>query len=335
MKYTRLNSQDREQIMIMLSLVKTYTEIAHAIGRSVSTITREVHSRKTVTGTYSVLTAQTHANEAAKRHHTQRKLDDPHLLRLVTEKLKLRWSPEQITQTLRSTYPDDSTMHVSHETIYSYLYVQGRGHLKKELIRYLRQHRPTRRPKKREREYRGKIPNMVSIHQRPPEVEDRTVPGHWEGDLIMGARNQSALGTLVERTTRFVILVPLRAHDAESVRKSFARNIRHLPSHLFKSLTYDQGKEMAEHVQFTLDTKVDVYFADPHSPWMRGTNENTNGLLRDFFPKGTDFSTVTTKQIRRVQHMLNERPRKTLSWCTPKVAFEEVMRTHISGYCNC
>jgi IS30 family transposase len=335
MEYTRLKSTDREQIMILRSQGRAFTEIAQALGRSVSAITREVHRHTPVGGTYSALAAQTRANEAAKRHHTQRKLDNPRLLCIVQEKLKLRWSPEQIAAILRSTYPDDSIMHVSHETIYSYLYVQGRGELKKELIRYLRQHRPTRRRRKGQREYRGKIPYMVSIHDRPLEVEDRTVPGHWEGDLIMGARNQSALGTMVERMTRFVVLVPLRAHDAASVRRSFARNIRHLPQHVLKTLTYDQGKEMAEHAQFTMDTKVQVYFADPHSPWMRGTNENTNGLLRDFFPKGTDFSKVTTRQIRRVQHMLNERPRETLGWRTPKAAFEEVIKTHGSNTCNC
>lgn len=329
MEYKRLNSSNRELIMIMLSHGTTFTEIARALGRSVSTISREVHNRKTSAGAYSALDAQRRADQAAKCHHIQRKLNEPRLWNFVEKKLKLHWSPEQIARELRTTYPEDSLMHVSHETIYAYLYVQGRGHFKKELTRYLRQHRPTRRPRGGQREYRGKILDMVSIHQRPAEVADRTVPGHWEGDLIMGARNQSALGTLVERMTRFVILVPLRAHDAVSVRKGFARNIRHLPLHVRKSMTYDQGKEMADHVQLTMDTKVQVYFADPHSPWMRGTNENTNGLLRDFFPKGTDFSKVTTTQIRRVQHILNERPRQTLGWRTPKAAFAEVLKAHL------
>ena len=317
----------------MLAKDKTFTDIARELKRSVSTISREIkgyQARKT----YSALTSQHCAEDLAKSHHTQRKLDNPLLLCILKEKLKLRWSPEQIAQHLRVTYPDDSLMQVSHETIYSYLYVQSRGALKKELIRCLRQHRPTRRTLQKQKEYRGKLVDMVSIHQRPPEVEDRNVPGHWEGDLIMGARNQSALGTLVERKTRFVILVPLRSHDAASVRKAIARNIRHLPAHLFKTLTYDQGKEMAEHVRFTMDTSVQVYFADPHSPWMRGTNENTNGLLRDFFPKGIDFSKVTTKRIREVQHMINERPRETLQWRTPKVAFEEEMRYHIINNYN-
>lgn len=312
--------------MIMLSQERTPTDIASALNRSVSTITREIKTRASASGQYSALEAQHQADRAARSHHKQRKLDHPPLWRFVEKKLKLHWSPEQIAQELRTKYPTNPRMHASHETIYAYLYVQGRGQLKKELTRYLRQHRPTRRPRSGRTEHRGKILDMVSIHQRPAEVADRCVPGHWEGDLIMGARNQSALGTIVERMTRFVILVPLRGHDAEETRKAFARNIRYLPVHLRRSMTYDQGKEMAEHVQFTMDTKMQVYFADPHSPWMRGTNENTNGLLRDFFPKGTDFSTVSAAQIRRVQHALNERPRETLGWRTPKEAFSDVLK---------
>jgi transposase, IS30 family len=330
MKYTRLTAAEREQIMIMLTQGHTFSGIATALHRSVSSISREVQGRKTADGMYSALEAQRGAERAGGSRHTQRKLDHRPLWEFVEKKLKLRWSPEQIAQELRTQYPTDPQMQVSHETIYAFLYVQGRGQLKKELISYLRQHRPKRLPRTGRVETRGKIADMVSIHQRPPEVEDRSVPGHWEGDLIMGARNQSALGTLVERMTRFVILVPLHAHDAESTRKAFARNIRHLPLHLRRSMTYDQGKEMAEHVQFTMETKVQVYFADPHSPWMRGTNENTNGLLRGFFPKGTDFSQVTTREIRRVQHMLNERPRETLGWKTPKAAFTEVLKADIT-----
>lgn len=316
--------------MTMRTQSKMPVEIAKELDRPCSTITRELARHSTQAGSYSAMSAQRQAEMKAREHHTQRKLDDPELWRFVEQKLKLRWSPEQIAQALRAEYPEDESMRVSHETIYSYLYVQGRGHLKKEVTRYLRQHRPTRRPRQGRVEHRGKILNMVSIHQRPPEVEERNIPGHWEGDLVMGARNQSALGTLVERKTRFVILVPLKAHDARSVRQAMVRNIRHLPEHLRRSMTYDQGKEMAEHEQFTIDSKMQVYFADPHSPWMRGTNENTNGLVRDFFPKGTDFSKVTTRQIRRVQHMLNERPRETLNWSTPKDAFANELDNHIT-----
>lgn len=330
MEYTRLSPTEREQIMVQQSQGKTATAIARTLGRSVSTITREIERHTPPEGQYSALRAQRTAELAASLHRGPRKLDSPPLWHVVEEKLNLRWSPEQIARYLRRTYPDDTAMHVSHETIYGYLYVQSRGQFKKELVRCLRQHRPSRRSKNGKGDDRGKILDMVSIHERPAEVADRSVPGHWEGDLIMGASNRSALGTLVERKTRFVILVRLTAHDAETVRKSFARDIRHLPEYLRKSMTYDQGKEMAGHVTFTLETKMQVYFADPHSPWMRGSNENTNGLVRDFFPKGTDFSNVPAREIRFVQDALNERPRKTLEWRTPKEAFEEVLENHAS-----
>jgi IS30 family transposase len=212
-------------------------------------------------------------------------------------------------------------MQVSHESIYTYIYILPRGELRKELISYLRQGRKGRQRRKRDTDERGKIPNIVSIHERPKEVESRTVPGHWESDLIIGKANASAIGTLVERTTRTTILVPLKAKDAQTVRKSFARVVKRLPREVFRSLTHDRGSEMYEHQLFTKDTEVQVYFADPQSPWRRGTNENTNGLIRDFFPKGIDFSLVSTREIKRVQRLLNERPRKVLGWKTPKESF--------------
>lgn len=217
-------------------------------------------------------------------------------------------------------------MQVSHESIYTYIYVLPRGSLRKELILYLRQGKRGRQRRKRSTDERGKIPNMVSIHERPKEVEGRTVPGHWESDLIIGRRHASAIGTLVERTTRTTILVPLKAKDAPSVRKAFAKAIQRLPKEACRSLTHDRGTEMSEHELFTKETKVQVYFADPHSPWQRGTNENTNGLIRDFFPKGTDFTRVSVRELKRVQKLLNERPRKTLGWETPKDAFTRLLQ---------
>ncbi|MBM3454230.1 MAG: IS30 family transposase [Bacteroidetes bacterium] len=198
------------------------------------------------------------------------------------------------------------------------IYVQTKGELKKELISYLRQRKSMRQSRKLVHEKCGIIPDMISIHQRPPEVADRSVPGHWEGDLIIGKAQKSAVGTLVELTARFLLIVRLQGKDAESVRKAFAKAMKQLPESLTLSLTYDRGKEMAEHKKFTMDTQIKVYFCDPHSPWQRGTNENTNGLVRDFWPKGTDFSKIPTKQIVWVQNALYDRPRQTLKWETPR-----------------
>jgi IS30 family transposase len=241
----------------------------------------------------------------------------------VHEKLRLWWSPEQIAHHLKKTYPD-ITMQVSHETIYTYLYTLPRGELRKKLISYLRQGARGRQNRKRDSDRRGTIPNIVSIHERPKEVASRTVPGHWESDLIIGKNHQSAIGTLVERTTRTTILVPLKAKDALSVRKAFAHTVKRLPQEVFKSITHDRGTEMHQHELFTKDTQVQIYFADPQSPWQRGTNENTNGLIRQFFPKGTDFSTISTGELKYVQRLLNQRPRKTLNWETPEESFAKL-----------
>jgi IS30 family transposase len=217
-------------------------------------------------------------------------------------------------------------MRVSAETIYTYLYVLPRGELRRELVNCLRQHRKKRRPRSRGQDRRGQIPEMISIEERPADVADRTVPGHWEGDLLLGAGHRSALGTLVERTTRTTLLVPLKAKDAASVRRAFARRLRAIPKQMKLSLTYDRGKEMAEHQLFTADTQIKVYFAHPQSPWERGTNENTNGLIRQYFPKGTDFSRVSYHSIMKAQDRLNGRPRKVLDWKTPYEAFQELLR---------
>jgi IS30 family transposase len=245
------------------------------------------------------------------------------MMSLIHAKLSIRWSPKQLSQWLLKTHQ----MQVSHETIYQYIYVQTKGELKKELISYLRQRKPRRQSRKLETDKRGTIPDMISIHQRPEEVADRAIPGHWEGDLIIGKDHKSAIGTLVERSTRYLIITRLKAKDAESVRKAFAKAMNKLPESLTRTLTYDRGKEMSEHKKFTVDTKMQVYFCDPHSPWQRGTNENTNGLIRDFWPKGTDFSTITPKQLLWVQEALNERPRETLNWDTPKDRLNQLILT--------
>jgi IS30 family transposase len=249
------------------------------------------------------------------------------LRRYVHAKLRLHWSPEQIVQSLMREHPRSKTMRVSAEAIYAYLFVLPRGELKRELLECLR--------RKHKRRYRHsfkakltesprQIENMLSIEERPKEVVDRTIPGHWEGDLLVGKNRQSVMGTLVERTTRAVVLIRLRNKTASEVRKAFARAAKKLPKEMRLSLTYDQGREMAEHRLFTQATEMKVYFAHPASPWERGTNENTNGLLRDFWPKGTDFNKLSPYQIKRVQHLLNGRPRKTLNWLTPYEAFKNL-----------
>lgn len=315
--YKRLTAEEREIISQMVSQGKTYASIARVLQRSRSSIGRELHLSYCARKPYSAFQAQHEAETRASQRHRQRKLDHVRLWNFVREKLTLRWSPEQIVTMLMQEFPDDTTMHVSHESIYTYIYVLPKGALRKELIRYLRQHKKLRKNRKRSTDQRGSIPNMISIEERPPEVADRTVPGHWEGDLLMGKNHASALGSIVERTTRSLILVPLQAKDAPSVRQAFARALKSLPKQMKRSMTYDRGKEMAEHELFTKATTMKVYFCHPQSPWERGTNENTNMLIRDFFPKGTDFSKITRKQIKYVQRLLNERPRKALNWKTP------------------
>jgi IS30 family transposase len=249
------------------------------------------------------------------------------LRQVVEEKLELWWSPEQVVLWLKRTYGDNQEMHVSHETIYLSLFVQGKGALRRELAQCLRTGRAYRRPKtKRAPSGKGQIVDPVMISERPAEVEDRAVPGHWEGDLLMGKR-QTAIGTLVERHTRYLMLFPLPDDNtAEAVRTALAATVQRLPDHLWQSLTWDQGKEMAQHAQFSIDTGVDVYFCDPKSPWQRGTNENTNGLLRQYFPKGTDMAAFTQADLDKAAHSLNGRPRQTLNGMTPSEKLAEVLQ---------
>jgi len=257
---------------------------------------------------------------ASSRNQGQSRLTcEDRLRRYIMEKLRKRWSPREIVKRLQEEYPGDRTMRISHEAIDRYLYVHPRGALKTTLIKALRQERAYRRKRKpgNHEESRGTLAELLSIEERPREVADRTMPGHWEGDLILGKQKRTALGTLVERTTRDTILVPLNTKDATSVRKAYAKALRSLPRERTKPLTYDQGKEMSGHKQFTLDTGIAVYFAHPGSPWERGTNENTNGLIRQYFPKGTEFDKVSAREIKRVQRELNDRPRAVLHWKKP------------------
>lgn len=299
------------------------TEIGRRIRRDPSTIRRELKRLGSRTR-YSALRAQIDARKKRKIPRTPKKLRHDELWSLVQTRLRLKWSPEQIAQYLKATYAEE-TMQVSHETIYTYLYTLPRGELRKELIQQLRQGERGRQRRKRDTDRRGQLPNMLSIHERPAEVADRCVPGHWESDLIIGKDHASAIGTLVERTTRTTILVPLKSKDATAVRQAFAQTVKRLPKEVFKSITHDRGSEMAQHELFTKDTNVQIYFADPQSPWQRGTNENTNGLIRQYFPKGTDFSLVSKAELKRVQTELNQRPRETLNWQTPEESFARLL----------
>jgi IS30 family transposase len=328
-RYTRLADQERESISRGLAQHKSIRQIAKELGRSPSTISREIRRNKGKSG-YRAFSASRRAKAAASsRKRGKRKIEKQDgLLSYVMEKLQREWSPQEISKRLKIEYAWDMNMQVSHEAIYQYIYVLPRGELKQLLIKGLRQERKHRRPQKRgdTTETRGKIANMLSIEERPAEVADRSVPGHWEGDLILGKYKRSALGTLVERTTRYTILVPLGEHkDAASVREAYAEAFKSLPAELKKSLTYDQGKEMSEHEQFTIDTGIQVYFAHPGSPWERGTNENTNGLIRQYFPKGTDFTQVSKEQILEVQRKLNDRPRRALGYLKPDEGINQLV----------
>lgn len=325
-RYKHLTIFEREALANELLLGVKLTDIAKAIGRDKSTLSREVSRCRLGYGGYRALTAQALYQQRQAVAKRPKKIDsNPELKEYIHTHLKLGWSPEQIANRLKMEYPNEPNMQISHESIYTYLYVLPRGELKKELISHLRQERHLRRKRSNSHNQRGKIPNMISIEERPKEVEERSVPGHWEGDLIVGKSRNSALGTLVERTTRTTILVPLKEKDAKAVRKAFARETKHLPNQMKLSLTYDRGTEMSQHQLFTKQTKIKVFFAHPQSPWERGTNENTNGLIRRYFPKGTDFSKLNRKEIKAVQDLLNGRPRKVLNWYTPFEVFDNLL----------
>jgi len=325
-RYHRLSLIEREELSRMLAVGYSLRATAQSLARAPSTLSRELARHWTSPQTYRAVPAHQRARRRAHQSRKPRKLAvQPRLRAAVFRLLAQRWSPEQIAHGLLQRYPEDPTMRISHEAIYTYLYVLPRGAFKRELARYLRRRHRFRRPRKVRLSSRP-VQDIISIDERPAEVADRTVPGHWEGDLLVGHANASALGTLVERTTRFTLLVPLQAKDATAVRRAFAHEVRTLPAQLRRSLTYDQGQEMREHRLFTKQTKMRVYFAHPQCPWERGTNENTNGLLRQFFPAGTQFNHVSRREIKRVQAMLNDRPRKILNWHSPAHAFHQLLR---------
>ncbi|MHB1905433.1 MAG: IS30 family transposase [Acidimicrobiales bacterium] len=319
----RLTLAEREEISLALRRGERMSAIAASLGRSVSTVSREVAANGG-RGGYRAWRSHERAHQRSLRPKP-RKLEDPALAAWVTKGLRQWWSPQEIAQRLRREFPDDPTMHVSHETIYTTLFVQGRGELKRELARCLRSGRVQRRPRGRV-ETRGRIPGMVSISERPAEVADRALPGHWEGDLIIGKNAESAVGTLVERSTRYVMLLHLPDGRLPiQVDAAMRRAIRRLPRELVQSITWDQGKEMHRHASFTIDTGIQIYFCDPHSPWQRGSNENTNGLLRQYMPKGMDLSTFSARDLERIARSLNERPRKTLGYMTPSEKLSELL----------
>ena len=319
----RLSMHEREEIRASLEHGVTFTAIARSLSRAVSTVSREVAAnggRKD----YRAWQAHIDASRRARRPKAAKLASGP-LADQVSKWLIEWWSPEEIAHRLRSAFPDDPMMWVSYETIYQSLFVQGRGELRRELSRCLRSGRAHRRPRNRLKSV-GNIPNMVMISDRPAEVDDRAVPGHWEGDLIVGKNNRSAVGTLVERSTRYVLLLHLPdGREATKVNEAMKKAIVGLPDELMRTITWDQGREMSSHSEFSIDTGVEIYFCDPHSPWQRGSNENTNGLLRQYMPKGTDLTVHSQQDLDRMALSLNGRPRKTLGYMTPSEKLAELL----------
>jgi len=313
-----LTFTEREEIAIARARGQGIRQIANSLGRSPSTISRELQRNVEGTKSYRATTAHALAYQRASRPKPA-KLATNLVLRAKVEKdLERKYSPEQITGRLRVEFPDDPEMQVSPETIYQSLYVQSRGALRRDLAVCLRTGRALRRPSRKVGQRKNRIPNMINISERPPEVEDRAVPGNWEGDLIIGKQNQTAIGTLVERSTGYTMLLHLPdGYKPEQVRDALAAKIKTLPDSLRLSLTWDQGAEMRDWKHVSIDADIDIYFCDPHSPWQRGTNENTNGLLRQYFPKGTDLGVHSSEDLDWVAQELNDRPRKRLAFMKP------------------
>ncbi len=318
-----LTLAEREEISRGVVVGQSLRWIAASLGRAPSTVGREIN-RNGGRRQYRANKAEQAAWERAQRPKTCKLIENPALARIVAEKLQLEWSPWQIAGWLKYTYPDDEHYQVSHETIYRTLFIQARGALKKELLQHLRRTRSMRRSRHhtQKTDHHGRISDAVSIRERPAEVEDRAVPGHWEGDLLCGSKN-SQIATLVERHTRFVMLVRVPSKDTKTVINALIKQAHKLPRELYKSLTWDRGKEMADHQRFSLATDIDVYFCDPQHPWQRGSNENTNGLLRQYFPKGMDLSNIHQNRLNAVARRLNERPRETLQFRTPAERFSQ------------
>jgi transposase, IS30 family len=323
--YSRLTFDERIEIEKLLSHKKSYTDIASALNRNKSSICREVV--KQGRAHYKAIHAEWLAiSSVSRRRSGKNKItQNPQLENYVLEKLYLRWSPWQIHISLQRKFPENKSMQISHEAIYMYIYLHSKKELKNLLISELRQKRKYRGNVRRGADKRTTIQDPIRIDERPAEVMGRQIPGHWEGDLIMGKDRASAIGTLVERTTRTIILVPLKAKDATTVRKAFEKEFQSIPQQMKKTLTYDNGSEMAQHKLFTKNTTIQVYFTHPYSPWERPTNENSNGLVRDYFPAGTDFNLIPKQRLKEVQDQLNERPRHVLDYRTPKEVFEEMI----------
>ena len=323
--YQEMVLEERVEIQRRLEAGDTLRCIARSLNRSPSTISRECRRAGGIKS-YRAQVAQRRARACRRKPRVARKLSDPALFDVVCEHLREGWSPEQVAGILGRAFPDEADCRVSHESIYSAIYVLPRGELRTQLIACLRQGRSRRKPRARGTDRRGQIPNMRSIHVRPPEVTDRLIPGHWEGDLIKGAGNRSSVGTLVERTSGFVVLAKMSSATAADALQAFGDALERIPPALRKTMTYDRGKEMTYHDALTLRTGVAVYFADPHSPWQRGSNENTNGLLRQYLPKGTDLSIYSQDQLNQIALSLNTRPRKRHGFRTPLQVYNEHLR---------
>jgi IS30 family transposase len=318
-----LTLAEREEISRAVVAGQSIRSIARSIGRAPSTVSREI-KRNGGEDSYRATQADQSAWDRARRPKPCKLAENRRLSNIVASKLQLQWSPEQIAGWLKQTYAGDEEYQVSHETIYRTLYIQARGALKKELLAHLRRTRAMRRSRHhtQKTDNHGRIVDAISISERPATAEDRAIPGHWEGDLLFGSHN-SQIATLVERQTRYVMLVKVGGKDTETVVNALIKNARKLPQELYKSLTWDRGKEMAAHKRFTLATQIQVYFCDPQNPWQRGSNENTNGLLRQYLPKGLDLSTYSQAKLNEVARRLNERPRKTLDYETPAQRFHQ------------
>jgi IS30 family transposase len=318
-----LSLSEREEISRGVVAGRSMRSIAASLGRAPSSVSREIRRNGGCHG-YRANSADQAAWDKAHRPKTCKLTQNRALARIVAQKLKMLWSPEQIAGWLKCTYPEEENYQVSQETIYRSLFIQARGALKKELLQHLRRTRAMRRSRHytQKTDEHGRISNTISISERPPSVEDRAVPGHWEGDLIFGTHN-SQIVTLVERQTRYVMMAKVDSKDTETVVNALVKHAQQLPRELYASLTWDRGKEMADHQRFTLATDIKVYFCDPQNPWQRGSNENTNGLLRQYFPKGTDLSVHTQAKLNAIARQLNERPRKTLNFETPALRFSQ------------
>lgn len=324
-RYTRLTLRDREEISRGIWANEKFSVIARRIKRSTSTVSREVWNNVKYSWCYRAEKAQERYLNLKTRGRPKKINQEESLKQYIYDRLRLEWSPEEIANRLKLEYPHSKKMRISSETIYQHLYCLPRGELKKELMRGLRHERKMRQPRRYVHYRRQRIQDIISLSERPKEAENRVVPGHWEGDLLIGKNRESAIGTLVERTTRLTLIVPLVAKDALAVRQAFEKVFGFIPEKFKKSLAYDRGTEMSQHKLFTEKTKIQVYFADPYSPWQRGTNENTNGLIRQYFPKGTDFRNIPLSALKEAECRLNSRPRKKLSYYTPSEKFYELL----------